>query len=135
METIIVLKREDIKVTGVFPDCYQKYAANTAAINSLLPEGFHITEKVWLHDGNIEVPLYISTENPQGFTLEEYEELNSFSIPECIQCINGKMHWLPENGNWSIKAGADVYSTKYAELITKVDTKIGKVVIPKIVRE
>lgn len=131
----ITLERENIKVTGIYENCYEKYAATTAVINSLLPEGFHITEKVWLHDGYIEVPLYISTENPQGFTLQEYKELNSYSIPECIQCINGKMHWLPENGNWSIRNGADVYSTKYAELITKVDTVVGTVIIPKIVRE
>ena len=134
METI-TLNRKEIKVEGPFANCWEMYAATTAAINALLPEKLHINEKVWLHDGHIEIPMFTSTENPQGFTLEEYKKLNSYCIPECIQCINGKMHWLPENGNWSIRNGADVYSTKYAELITTVDSLAGKVIIPKIVRE
>jgi hypothetical protein len=49
-----------------------------------------------------------------------------------VQPINGLMHSLPENGNWSVIGGADVFNTKYAKLITVVKVDAGKIIIPAI---
>jgi hypothetical protein len=131
---IINLNREEIIVTGTYPTCYHTYAATTAAINALLPTHLFITEHVWLHEGVVTVKMYESIEKPEGFTLEEYQALTGFGIHtdygHMHQPINGVMHMLPENGNWSIIGGADTHSTKYAKLITTVKVEVGKVIIP-----
>lgn len=135
METI-KLDREEITVTGKFNSCYEKYAATTAAINDILPTHLFITEQVWLHSGVVNIKLYSTVEKPEGFTEEEYRKLTGFGshqeVGYSVQPINGLMHSLPENGNWSIIGGADVFNSKYAKLITVVKVDAGKVIIPAI---
>ena len=135
METI-KLDREDIKVTGEFNTCYAAYAATTDAINAALPTHLFITEQVWLHEGIVNIKLYSTVEKPEGFTEEEYRKLTGFGSRQevgfSVQPINGLMHILPENGNWSVIGGADVFSTKHAKLITVVKVDAGKVIIPAI---
>jgi hypothetical protein len=132
----IELNREDVTVTGKFATCYRKYAATTAAINKALPEGLFITEDVWLHEGVVTVRLYESITKPLGFTLEEYQTLTGFGVHQdhgyMHQPLNGVMHMLPENGNWSIIGGADVHNIKHAKIITTVKVEVGKVIIPAI---
>ena len=133
METI-KLDREEIIVTGTYPTCYHTYAATTAAINALLPTHLFITEHVWLHEGVVNVKLYSTVEKPEGFTEEEYRKLTGFGshqeVGYSVQPINGLMHVLPENGNWSVIGGADVFNKKHGKLITVVKVEAGKVIIP-----
>jgi hypothetical protein len=135
METIR-LDREEIIVTGKFTTCYDKYAATTAAINDILPTHLFITEQVWLHEGKVDIKLYSTVEKREGFTPEEYQALTGFSsrqeVGYAVQPINGLMHVLPENGNWSVIGGADVFNSKYAKLITVVKVDAGKIIIPAI---
>lgn len=130
----IELNREEVTVTGKFATCYAAYAATTNAINALLPANLFVTEQVWLHEGVVNIRMYESVTKPEGFSLDEYQALTGFGIHQdhgyMHQPINGVMHTLPENGNWSILSGADVHNIKHAELITTVKVEVGKVVIP-----
>lgn len=116
------IKMEDLNLPLSFSNWREKDKAVVEAVNKLLPDNLVIKE-------NSSTPfLYIRTYKKEGFTEEEFRELNSIRPEQCVQCIDGLMHWLPENGNWSIRNGADVFNTKYKELITEAYTLVGSVI-------
>ena len=117
------IKMEDLNLPLSFSNWMEKDKAVVEAVNKLLPDNLVIKE-------NSSRPfLYIRTYKKEGFTKEEFSELNTIRPDQCVQCIDGLMYWLPENGNWSIRTGADVFSTKYKQIITEAYTLVGNVVI------